>query len=822
VLIAWIAFPLVLLAVGLGWGVLVLRLAGADPRTALVAPLGLAAALVVADLLTSWSATAGLAVPVVAIGAVAGLLLARRRPRLSPWPAAAAIAVLVMYAAPVLLSGRPTFAGYVRLDDTATWLGIVDRVMSHGRSLAGLSPSTYQLNVSAYLVAGGYPTGSFMLLGIGRALTGADAAWVFQPYLACCAAALALGVYALVSPLVASPRLRALIAFLAAQPALLYGYSLWGGIKELTAAFLLVLVAALAAALLRHPPGPRRAMVPLAVASAALAVTLGPGAVAWVAPALAVVALFWLRRGRRTGVGVARALVSGTGLVVLTVALSVPVLVVLASFLRTDSALFSSGTGGAPAVGLGNLVRPLSVFQLAGIWPVGDFRYAPARLPTALLIWVVGVTAAAGVWLSVTRRREGPALYLALAAIGCAGTALAGGTPWVVGKALAIASPALLACGLTFAAAAVTRRRVWLAAIGVIAGGVLWSNALAYHDVLLAPQGRLAELADIGGMVANAGPTLLNEYEIYGDRHFLRAGAPQEPAEYRPSLIALRDGTLLTKSGWADLDSFPLSSLLPFRSIVVRRSPAESRPPSVYRLRWQGSFYELWQRPAAPATRVIAHVALGDSSADPWCGSAVGQPPRALCSAQAAGTPACSLVRQLGHSALVAGAELVAYQRPLATVLRATATTAPPGWVRNAAAGSVRATTPGTLRARVRLGSAQRYGLWLGGSFARGFVVSVDGRRIGRVKDQLSAIGQYVHVADLPLGAGVHEVDLRFPHADLSPGSGDTTMTTLDAISLVPAQRPASTLLTLAPRQAGQLCGRPLDWIEVVVPARTA
>ena len=38
----------------------------------------------------------------------------------------------------------------------------------------------------------------------------------------------------------------------------------------------------------------------------------------------------------------------------------------------TDHGLFSSGQ--STATQLGNLFRPLSAFQLAGIWPVGDFR----------------------------------------------------------------------------------------------------------------------------------------------------------------------------------------------------------------------------------------------------------------------------------------------------------------------------------------------------------------------------------------------------------------------------------------------------------------
>ena len=45
---------------------------------------------------------------------------------------------------------------------------------------------------------------------------------------------------------------------------------------------------------------------------------------------------------------------------------------------------------------------------------------------------------------------------------------------------------------------------------------------------------RLAELQTIGTKLTGHGPTFFNEYEIYGDRHFLRSGAPVEPEEYRP------------------------------------------------------------------------------------------------------------------------------------------------------------------------------------------------------------------------------------------------------------------------------------------------
>ena len=67
-----------------------------------------------------------------------------------------------------------------------------------------------------------------MPVGIGHSLLSYDIAWLFQPYLAFLAVALALSLYSLLEPVARSPRLRALAAFVAAQPALLYGYSLWG------------------------------------------------------------------------------------------------------------------------------------------------------------------------------------------------------------------------------------------------------------------------------------------------------------------------------------------------------------------------------------------------------------------------------------------------------------------------------------------------------------------------------------------------------------------------------------------------------------------
>ena len=62
-----------------------------------------------------------------------GLSLPWRRKRLDWWAAGGAAAVYAVYAAPVVASGKATFAGYITLDDTSTWLALTDRAMEHGR-----------------------------------------------------------------------------------------------------------------------------------------------------------------------------------------------------------------------------------------------------------------------------------------------------------------------------------------------------------------------------------------------------------------------------------------------------------------------------------------------------------------------------------------------------------------------------------------------------------------------------------------------------------------------------------------------------------------
>ena len=142
-----------------------------------------------------------------------------------------------------------------------------------------------------------------------RPLAGVDVAWAFQPFLAYIGSMLALTVTALLSPVVRSRWRAALIAALAAQPALVYAFAMQGAIKELATLWLVPLLVALVPGItdaaderggIRRPVGGRpRDLIPLVVASAASVAVIGVAVLPWLGPVL-LVALWqvWRRRPR--------------------------------------------------------------------------------------------------------------------------------------------------------------------------------------------------------------------------------------------------------------------------------------------------------------------------------------------------------------------------------------------------------------------------------------------------------------------------------------------------------------------------------------------
>ena len=451
----------------------------------------------------------------------------------------------------------------------------------------------------------------------------------------------------------------------------------------------------------------------------------------------------WIRRSTRWQL---------VGLVGLGALLALGLIRGAQGFLKANASLTGSE--------LGNLTHRVNPLQVFGIWPAGDFRLDPPNSATVagVLIGVVIVAVLAGLFVSWRRRWRLPVLYLATAAAGAL-LVSARGSPWVQGKAFATISPAALLVGLVGVSAVIGRssprpardpdlapskesaragwgrRIVAVLAAAAIAFGVVWSNVLAYHHVTLAPYGQLKELSEIGHRFAGDGPTMVNEYEPYAARHFLRDMDPESPSELRYRVIPLLGGQQVPKGGYADLDQFELPGLLVYRTIVTRTSPVASRPPAPYKLVYDGRWYQVWQRPVQPQRQVLDHLPLGNSI-DPTA------------------VPACGQVLRLGREAGQLGL-LAAVPRPDPSV-----------------AGVPSPLPTGDTTAAFVVSTPGVYQVWLGGSFVRRVIAYVDRVRVGSSHEVINEAGGWTPLGSIRLAAAAHRVTLSYGDAELYPGSG--------------------------------------------------
>ena len=781
---AWIAFPLVLWLICLGCGLLIRFLTRADIGTVMLAPLGFATLILIGELASVFSFTAELTAPAATAAAIAGVLLSRPSTprRWDPWAIAAPLAVFAVYAAPIVLSGEPTFSGYIKLDDTSTFLAITDRIAGHGRDLSGLAPSTYEATLAVNL-GSGYPIGAFLPLAVGTSLIGRDAAWLFQPYMAVLGLLLAQCLYGLSGTLGLSRPLRAAVAFVAAQPALLFGYYLWGGVKEIAAALLLATLAMLVPTALQ---GWRswRMTLPAGIAAAALVALLSAGGAAlWLVPMLLIAGAAGI-----ASQGLRRTAVAAGGLVLFAGAVAAP-------WLIDGGLLPRDSTSLADPRELGNLLGPLKLWQAWGIWPAGDFRHTPSDsfVTAALIAIAIGAAAIGGVFIW-RRRALAPGVFVASLIIGAAALILIG-SPWVDGKALATVSPALLFLAVLGAAVLITRglRIEGAIVMAAIAAGVMWSNAMAYRDVWLAPFDRLSELQAIGTRIAGQGPTLLTSYEPYAVRHFLRDADPEGAAELRRRTVPLRNGDVLHESEFADIDDFALDGLQVYRTLVLRRSPDASRPPLPFQLVFRDQNWEIWQQQGS--AKPLDHLPLGTDS-------------------EPTAVPSCAAIMSL--AAKQGATELAASERPNPMLIPISDLSLPPGWRLDAPGASVVfPERSGVASGNIQVPEDGRYGLWIGGSDHGEVEVRIDGKSVGAETRILDHVGQYRELGTAKLSGGTHRIALSYDRGGPAPGANEDP-SAIGPIALSTATGADSRLLTVPLPDAASLCGRPLDWVEAV------
>ncbi len=765
----------------------------------------------------------------------------------------------------MILSGDATFTGYVKLDDTSTWLAFTDHVLEYGRSVEGLAPSSHEATVQINLTAG-YPVGAFIPLAVSSELTATDPAWLFQPYLAFMAALMALSFYGLAGRVIEDGRVRAAVVFVAAQPALLVGFAWWGGIKEVATAMVLALLAASVVGLAdrvpkkagvkatgkekekqkekgkgkkddesegpvpipaasvptRDPYGLRATLPAPIIAGSALIGVMGFGGMPWIfAFALGVIALMLWRarvelkaRDFASG-GVLRSYLARIGLVALgLLVIAVPTMFASGSFFSPTQGPLTSGEE------MGNLITALNPAQYTGPWPSADFRLAPGSGVLAVILVIAAVIAfGLGVWAAIAKRAAGLLILTGGTGLGSLIIWLAG-SPWVQGKALAtgtasflliamvgiatlITSPGTfdfsrLASGTAEAAEAIAHRaRIAGIVLLIVPAGVLASNAMAFGDVWLAPKDQLAELERIGEDYRGQGPALMTEYMPYGVRHFLRKLDAEGVSELRRRTIPLTDGSTAETGAWVDTDQLQTDpnaqGLFTYPTVVLRRSPQQSRPPSPYRLVEAGKFYEVWQlQPGFDPATLVDRIAIGEGI-DPG------------------GTVPCARVQDLATQA-GPGGRLVGFTR--APVAAATLDSAPPDWSLDTTSGTFVPGSSGTASGRVDLPVTGKWFVFLGGSTRGTATVSVDGVEIGSDSAEINNNGQYIEIGPADLEAGVRKVTVEYERGGLlTPGGRTTPGFPLGPLVFASASAP-DRLIEVEASNYRELCDRRLDWVE--------
>ena len=751
-----LVYPVVLALLCVGAGLLVDRASGGVLPAMLFPAVG-AAALIVVSQLSTYVASVAPATPYLLVAvAVAGLPLGWRRMqalarvwRASLWQLLVAPLAYVLALAPVLLAGRPTFSSYMALADSAVHMLGADFLIRHGQDYSHLDlRNSYGAFMNAYYNSS-YPSGADTLLGGSAFLLRLPLIWAFQPFTAFMLATASGPAWVLVRRVGLERAWAAAGALTITLPALVYAYELIGSVKEIVALPLILSMGALVVTHRRWLWVDARGAIPFALLVAAGVAALGMAFGAWALVAtvvLAAVAITGLVRGERGRRAPAPgeparaervreapslgrlAVLVGAGALVLLVG-AWPTWVDLSGSLRVANAIASTSNSG-------NLHSPLHPTQLAGVWLGGSYKLLPTGFVltlTSILVAIVLALAVVGMGRAVCCGRYALAgwvastivLWLLLSTYA---------TTWADAKTLMLTSPVVVLmawAGIAALRASPLRLAASLVAF-VLVGGVLVSDALQYHSSNLAPTARYEELASVNTRFAGRGPTLFTDFDEYSlyELRDMDVGGP-DFAHPPPPLAAAAGGY----GNPVELDRIAPAALLAYPLIVTRRDPSAPRPPSAYRLQWQGTYYQVWDRiPGAPSRGPVP-----------------------------AGARDTRLVNV-----------------PLARTVR------PPGWALSRK-GIVMGGA-GTMSATFTLPHGGAWELWLKGDVMRALTVRIDGLTLGTLGGQLDGNSLVVNALTplrTRLGAGRHTLTITRPGADLAPGDGGAA--TLAAIFLVPA-----------------------------------
>jgi hypothetical protein len=792
-----LAYPIVLALLCVGAGLLVDGASGRVLPGALLPAVGLAGLIGVSQLSTEWASTApGTPYVITAVGLVGfGVGWPRLRGIANDlagtgWGLGLPVVVYILALAPVLLAGRSTFSSYGVLPDSAVHMIGADFLIHHGQDYGGLDVgNSYGKYLTAYFNTS-YPSGSDTLFGGSALLLGLPLIWAFQPFCAFAIAA-AVGPAWLLLRRLGLPGWGAAVgAVTVSLPAIVYGYVLVGSIKEIVSLAMILTLGALVAERPVWVRGPITGGIPFALVVAGGVSALGVGFGAWVIGAVVVLAGWLVLEAQAGRLEIARSVWVGAAGLVTLVVFAWPTWKDIGGSLNVAQGIASTSNPG-------NLKVPLRAAQIVGPWLSDTYRHRPPAgvgrdLTDGLIVFTL-VAAVGGVAHLVRRRSYAVGGWIAgMLAVWLCLTAY--GTTWVDAKVLMITAPVVMLLAWAGVAGLWSGKLALRVAAGVaglvLVAGIVASDVIQYRGSDVAPTARYDELASVNARFGGRGPTLFtpfDEWSLYVLRD-MDVGGPD--FVYPPAKLV---GVASSHGALVNLDRIAPADFAGYPLIVTDRDPRESRPPTAYRIVWQGTYYEVWARqPGSPTA--IAH--LGAASEEQ-----VG----------------CRQVAGVAAAASAAGGHLVAAV-PVARVMIDLHHLEHSDWVRYAGVPTVGLvmTPSGHLTADFRVPSAGVWNVWLNGEIMPKVTVTVDGHELGTIAGQVGG-GEFNPDTTTPfpvrLSAGAHVLVLSRGGRSLAPGNGGSAL--LHAVFLTP-KGAQETLESKPAIQWRSLCGGHYDWIEAV------
>lgn len=800
-IIVWVALPLLLVVLCYGFGSAFSLITRKPTGFTLTTLFGFLLMGILGSLTTISKSTAPYTAPVFGGVSLIGLLVTaiwfRSRIRFEVLPSVAGFITYVAFSLPSLGYGRPTWEGWVKLDDNSSFLAVTDRLMNVGRTVPNPIASTFDRLIQTFFAseANGhfsYPVGTFIPFGVVTKLTRVEKAWFYQPYLTLAAAFVAMTFVIILRTRISNHLLLVAFSSVSAIASTIYSYVMWGGVKEIVIIIPLMLFAFTLFQGIENIHAKQNFLYAF-ISFLGIIVVGGTAGVGYVAPIafIALLVVLW-RRNRQYFIY----------LVVFSGISAVALIYLLKSGNKTITNLF------IPIIGdTGNLIKSLNMGQLVGIWPSQDFRLEPVYKPlTYSLIGCAFLFVIAGIYFSIIKSQWViPALIASCILV--VTTSYFWGGIWLTGKAIAVASPIfLLAASIGIYElwneigkdhwqnlAPFRPRLVIVIVASLMATGVVVSDAYTYKNVSFAPFGPQDELRNIGNMFAGEGPALMTEYSVYGSRYFLRNLEAEAASELRVHVIPTRDGSQVPRGYAADIDLFDPATIDYYNLLVLRKSPNGSRPPMDYNLAWSGQYYQVWKKMSG--VNVVKTLPLGSIFY-----------PGAV--------PTCEAVTNFLANRSKSEKVYAAVRKPV-YVVDFTTGDLPTGWqAMGTYTGGVHFDNPGAFNRNFTVQATGNYDMWIAGSYPGRLRVLVDGREVYSGHSVFEGnLYLTTPLSSVNLSTGAHVLTVIYDSPRLLPGTdsgsefGPIYFSSQNAGNVI--VNPVS--ISRIPK----LCTQNLDWIAI-------